>query len=506
MTRGSPRAAAATRTSPGTDGSAPDGPADRPAPEHPSADSPSPDSAANLRRGVAIVVAVVALVAGTYNLGRATFGPRLGQDFTAYYVAGKLIRAGDAERMYGTQEEFQQQADRFGVTGPAAEGDRDGRIGGNDSVEPFLYPPVAAVLLLPVTLLPLGAAKVVFLLLNLVAQFAAIAILFADRAPPRRRVLTVAGWVLVLALFPFFWGLYLGQANSLVFLACALALRQARRGDQVGGGALIAVAALLKVFPVVLLGLLLLKRQYRAVAASVATMAVLSLLSLPVVGLATFRRFFTEVIPEITSRVEPFVRNQGISGTLHRLLTDNPYVRPLVDSPALARALGTALSLVAVVLVVWGTRRVALDRTAPRRFELEWGIWLAAAVLVSSISWEHYSVFLLFTWLPLGELLLSSDLRRRRNQVLLAVTAATFAIWAVLLQSGDEYDALPTGLALQPVVNAKFLATVALLACALVVVRTGRPEGVDRPVEPPGTGTPMPAPTPPRHEPVGAPA
>ena len=489
MTRGSPRAAAATRTGAGTDDSAPDGPADSPA---------------NLIRGVTIVLAVVALVAGTYNLGRATFGPRLGQDFTAYYVAGKLIRAGDAERMYGTQEEFQQEADRFGVTGPAAEGDRDGRIGGNDSVEPFLYPPVAAVLLLPVTLLPLGAAKMAFLLLNLVAQFAAIAILFADRAPPQRRVLTVAGWVLVLALFPFFWGLYLGQANSLVFLACALALRQVRRGDQLGGGALIAVAALLKVFPVVLLGLLLLKRQYRAVAASVATMAVLSLLSLPVVGLSTFRRFFTEVIPEITSRVEPFVRNQGISGTLHRLLTDNPYVRPLVDSPALARALGTVLSLVVVALVVWGTRRVALDRTAPRRFALEWGIWLAAAVLVSSISWEHYSVFLLFTWLPLGELLLTSDLGRRRNQVLLAVTAGTFAIWAVLLQSGDEYDALPTGLALQPVVNAKFLATVALLACALVVVRTGRPEGVDRPAERPLAGTPEPAPAPLTSEPVGA--
>ncbi len=494
MTRGSPRAAAATRTGAGTDGSAPDGSAP---------DGPT-DSPANLLRGVTIVLVVVALVAGTYNLGRATFGPRLGQDFTAYYVAGKLIRAGDADRMYGTQEEFQQQADRFGVTGPAAEGDRDGRIGGNDSVEPFLYPPVAAVLLLPVTLLPLGAAKVVFLLLNLVAQFAAIAILFADRAPPQRRVLTVAGWVLVLALFPFFWGLYLGQANSLVFLACALALRQVRRGDQLGGGALIAVAALLKVFPVVLLGLLLLKRQYRAVAASVATMAVLSLLSLPVVGLSTFRRFFTEVIPEITSRVEPFVRNQGISGTLHRLLADNPYVRPLVDSPALARALGTVLSLVVVALVVWGTRRVALDRTAPRRFELEWGIWLAAAVLVSSISWEHYSVFLLFTWLPLGEFLLTSDLRRRRNQVLLAVTAGTFATWAVLLQSGDEYDALPTGLALQPVVNAKFLATVALLACALVIVRTGRPEGIDRPAERPLAGTTEPAPAPPTPEPVGA--
>ena len=449
-----------------------------PAPAHPANPSGSAANDAdtsNLLRGLAIMVAVLAVVAGTYNLGRAVFGPRLGQDFTAYYVAGKLIRAGDAQLMYGTQEEFQEQADRFGVTGPAAEGDRDGRIGGHDSVEPFLYPPVAAVLLLPVAMLPLGASKLVFVLINLVAQFAAIAVLFSDRAPPDRRRLTVAGWIVVLLLFPFFWGLYLGQANSLVFLACALALRQLRRGDQLGGGALIAVAALLKVFPVVLLVLLLLKRQYRAVAASVATMAVLSLLSVPVVGVSTFRRFFTDVVPEIASRIEPFVRNQGISGTAHRLFTDNPYVDPLLHSPGLARALASALALAVVALVVWTTRRVTLERTPARRFELEWGLWLVAAVLVSSISWEHYAVFLLFAWLPLGELLLRSDLGVRRNQVLLALTSASFAVWAVLLQSGDEYDALPTGLALQPVVNAKFLATVVLLACTVVVLRTGRP-------------------------------
>ncbi len=436
-------------------------------------------TADNVLRGLAIVIAVIAVVAGTYNLGRAVFGPRLGQDFTAYYVAGKLIRAGDADQMYGTQEEFQAQADRFGVTGPAAEGDRDGRIGGHDSVEPFLYPPVAAVLLLPVAMLPLGAAKIVFVLINLLAQFLGIAVLFSDRAPPQRRVLTAAGWILVLLLFPFFWGLYLGQANSLVFLACALALRQVRRGDQLGGGALLAVAALLKVFPVVLLVLLLCKRQYRAVAASVVTMAVLSLLSLPVVGISTFQRFFTDVIPEITSRVEPFVRNQGISGTLHRLFTDNPYVHRIVDSPGLARGLATVLAVVVVGLTIWCTRRARLDRTPSRRFELEWGLWLIAAVLVSSISWEHYAVFLLFTWLPLGELLLTSDPRDRRNQVLLAVTAATFAVWALLLQSGDEYDALPTGLALQPVVNAKFLATLTLFVCTMAVLRTGRPAGVD---------------------------
>lgn len=436
-------------------------------------------TAHNLLRGIAIIIAVVAVVAGTYNLGRALFGPRLGQDFTAYYVAGKLIRAGDAELMYGTQEELQAQADRFGVTGPAAEGDRDGRIGGHDSVEQFLYPPVAAVLLLPMAMLPLGASKIVFVLINLLAQFAGIAVLFSDRAPPQRRVLTVTGWLVVLLLFPFFWGLYLGQANSLVFLACALALRQVRRGDQLGGGALLAVAALLKVFPVLLLVLLLFKRQYRAVAASVATMAVLSLLSLPVVGLSTFQRFFTDVVPEITSRVEPFVRNQGISGTMHRLFTDNPYVHPIVDSSGLARGVAAVLALTVVGLTVWGTRRVRLDRTLGRRFELEWGLWLIAAVLVSSISWEHYAVFLLFTWLPLGELLVRSDLGARRNQVLLAVTAASFAVWALLLQSGDEYDALPTGLALQPVVNAKFGATVALFVVTLVVLRSGRPTGVD---------------------------
>ena len=432
-------------------------------------------AASALRRGIGLVLVVLALVAGAYNLGQALFGPRLGQDFTAYYVAGRLIRVGDAPEMYGSQEEFQRQADRFGVTGPEAEGDRDGDVGGYDSVEPFLYPPVAAVALLPASLLPLSASKPAFLLVNLGAQFLAIWVLFSDRAPPSRRVLVISGWCALLVLFPFFWGLYLGQANSLVFLACALALRRLRRGDQLGAGAWIAVAALIKVFPVVLLVLLLLKRQYRAVAASILTMAVLSLLALPVVGITTFQRFFTEVVPEITSRVEPFVRNQGISGTLNRLFTDNPYVDPVLQADDLVRPLTTLLGLAVVALTIWfTTRRPPAVEAAPTRLDLEWGLWLTMAVLVSTISWEHYVVFLLFAWLPLAEDLLVRGTGSVGDRALLAATTASFGVWALLLQSGDEYDALPTNVALQPIVSAKFLATVVLFATTLVVLRRRR--------------------------------
>lgn len=431
---------------------------------------------ANLLRGVALALLVFAAVAGAYNLGQALFGPRLGQDFTAYYVAGRLIRAGDAEEMYGSQEEFQAQADRFGVTGPAAEGDRDGRVGGHDSVEPFLYPPVAAVLLLPASFLPLGASKLAFVLVNLLAQVLAIAVLFWDRAPPRRRVLVVGGWAALAVLFPFFWGLYLGQANALVFLACALSLRQLRRGDQLGGGAWLALAVVLKVFPVVLLVPLLLRRQYKAVAGTVVTALALSLLAVPIVGIGTYTRFVTDVLPEITSRVEPFVRNQGISGTLNRLFTDNPYVDPVLDAEALVRPLGVVLALVVVLVAVWATRRRPLVAgPGPRRFELEWGLWLTAAVLVSTISWEHYAVFLLFAWLPLAEGLLTSDLHVRRNQVLLGLTVASFSVWSLLLQSGDEYDALPTTVLLQPVIGAKFLATVVLFGVTVAWLRSTAP-------------------------------
>lgn len=427
---------------------------------------------ANLLRGVAVGLLVFAAVAGAYNLGQALFGPRLGQDFTAYYVAGRLIRAGDAPDMYGTQEEFQRQADRFGVTGPAAEGDRDGALGGHDSVEPFLYPPVAAVLLLPASFLPLGASKLAFVMVNLLAQVLAIGVLFWDRAPPRRRVLVVGGMAALAVLFPFFWGLYLGQANALVFLACALSLRQLRRGDQLGGGAWLALAVLLKVFPAVLLVLLLLRRQYRAVATSVAAMAVLSVLALPFVGVSTYTRFITDVLPEITSRVEPFVRNQGISGTLNRLFTDNPYVDPVLHAEGVVRPLGLVLALAVVTLAVWATRRRALaPGPGPRGFEVEWGLWLTAAVLVSTISWEHYAVFLLFAWLPLAERLLTSDLRVRRTQVLLGLTVASFSVWSLLLQSGDEYDALPTTVLLQPVIGAKFAATVALFGVCVAWLR-----------------------------------
>ena len=82
----------------------------------------------------------------------------------------------------------------------------------------------------------------------------------------------------------------------------------------------------------------------------------------------------------------------------------------------------------------------------------------------------------------------SRNLRARRNQVLLGLTAASFAVWSLLLQSGDEYDALPTGVFLQPVVGAKFAATVVLFGVSAACLRDAG--AADRTALPAGASVP----------------
>ncbi len=135
---------------------------------------------------------------------------------------------------------------------------------------PFVYPPFAALLFVPLSVLPLPVLKVAWTLANLALLVFVV-----------RRSAAVLGWTpapavvallaaVVLALDPVRTTLYLGQIN-VVLLALVLADLTGRPGRLRGVG--VGLAAALKLTPLLFVAHLLLTGQRRAAATAVATFA-----------------------------------------------------------------------------------------------------------------------------------------------------------------------------------------------------------------------------------------
>lgn len=221
-----------------------------------------------------------------------------------------------------------------------------------------IYPIPAALLASPLTLLPAGAAAVVFVAVLLAALAGTV------------RLLGVTDWRIygAVALWPgSIAALQTGNVTILLGLLVALAWRY--RDHRIAPGLAIGAAIGLKLFLWPLLFWLLAVRRYRAAAAGAAVSAASVLLVLPFTSLTGY----LHLMDNLGNTFGP--ESYNLVGLL---------VRPGVASLATAKLVADCA----------GTLVLAL---AYRRRSLPLGI--AASFVLSPIVWLHYFVLLL---IPLG--------------------------------------------------------------------------------------------------------
>jgi hypothetical protein len=205
-------------------------------------------------------------------------------DFTSTYVGATLLRQGHATQLY---DESLQTPLHSQLIAP---GDHQGNL-------PFVNPPGAALLALPVTLLDLPTAYRVWSLLQLV--LIALGVAAAVRAAPwpstTPRSTRAVAWLVGTAGAGTASTLLLGQWDGLLTLGVGMAYASWRRDRGIAAGAWLgAVAALTK--PHLFFGVaafLLARRDKRALGgagAAVACIAALSLLLVGPQGLVDFAR------------------------------------------------------------------------------------------------------------------------------------------------------------------------------------------------------------------------
>ena len=197
---------------------------------------------------------------------------------------------------------------------------------------PFMYPPSCATMLAPLSPLPRGAFVAVLLLINSAAWTTCIvASVYLATGRVRRNHPALYLWPSI-GVIPFVHDTYLLGQPALLLLALLLgAFALLRRGRPIGAGALIAVAAAIKAYPILAAGYLIYRRRWSAVAAM--TVMLVALLFIAPLAFRSPRqvgedfvywvrgmllKYDENSIAQRPDRAYSF-KNQSVQATVHRL-------------------------------------------------------------------------------------------------------------------------------------------------------------------------------------------
>lgn len=314
---------------------------------------------------------------------------RRGNDFGAYYAAGTAVRTG--ESVWEARGAYERD---------------------------YIYPPLLAVLVAPLTYFSEPDAFVLWEAFNLLC-FGAVIWLLTRLVPPTRPNLRLAvGLVAVVAgIGPLDNDLLNGQVNSVVVLSIALAAYAWSRGRPGWSGFAVALGAAIKATPAIFLLFFLWKRSYAGGLGFTVGLLV-GFLLVPAVGLgldgaveaneqwaqAVVRPYSEgrEIFDLLEEEGVPWRPGYAIRTTLYRLFTPTRVALP-EDAPSahvgvLPEAVLEwiwrlmALALVAGAWLAWRRSRALPAGPAALR---DFGLLAATMVLVAPVSLKaHFVAFL----------------------------------------------------------------------------------------------------------------
>lgn len=187
----------------------------------------------------------------------------------------------------------------------------------------------------------------------------------------------------------------------LALMLAGLELAQQKRS--IWMGVAVGLAATIKPTPAILLGLFLVRRDWRAIGAAIVTVLMVIGASISLVGVDDWQVWLSQILPELL-RGSTFINNQTFNGLGYHLFAEAPLLFSQESPPQIlgARILTTILSLITLIGTLGLAWRFARNGKE-WRLQLVYALFVIAMLVSSSISWIYY-----YTWalLPLALLLL----------------------------------------------------------------------------------------------------
>lgn len=420
---------------------------------------------------------VLALLAVTGLLECASFVatalayPRVGYDFNIYFAAALALRDNAHANIYSLST-LQAAAAAHHAASPEAL---------------YLYPPVLAALLIPLTLAPYAVALRIWLLLSLLCWLLGAALLaiqirrllgpdddllhspagatahvplaarmrrwLAARTDADLFAVAVATF-LVLAYGPLMQSFQLGQVTMLIFAIVAVLPPLETRGSHGTAGVLLGLATLLKLFPAVLIAYFALRGRRRLVWVALATIVVATIALVPIIGLDGVLSA-RQVLTNGGANAQQY-HNQSLARVplwLAISLGGGPSQgQTAIGYGLLVAALGAFACGVAIKerRRPWREDLPAARPSVPLGDFAGYGWALTTMLLVTPIFWEHYDAWLLpaIAWcLGLAVHSFSAHTPRFRSPRRLAVLALGAGLAAYALTTNAlpfAYDGVAT--------------------------------------------------------------
>jgi hypothetical protein len=351
----------------------------------------------------ALLVAIAFL--GLHTLPRSW--TKLNTDFPNYYLMTRLAYEGyDTSRIYEWTW-VQREKDHRSLDIPAV---------GMVPLTPF-----SALAMWPLGALPALAAKHAWIIASLALLVPLAWFVHSLTGLSYRRI------ALVLAFsFPLQRNLLYGQFYVFLLVLIVAACWCYVRGQYVLSGALIAVAAACKIFPVLLVVIFVRRRNWRAISSFAITGMGTAAASIAVFGWSVNRTYLQQVLPWALhgEAMQPYIPSAAsISGLLHYLLLSEPQwnPHPWHNSPLLYAVLQPALQMLLLAPAVLLIRR---NDSTPAQIILEWIGLLTASLAISTAPASYHFVLIAF---PVC-VLIAPIIQRRMISWIIALVVAYLGI------------------------------------------------------------------------------
>ncbi len=248
----------------------------------------------------------------------------------------------------------------------------------------YVYPPLFAAMLLPLTWLSNDLAVRTWSVLIQLAVVASLLIIYRTIGRPSRGELVCLVAVLA-TFFPLISSALTGTMNAVLLLLITGAWASWRARRDVASGALTGVAAVFKLFPLALLPYLAWRRHWKLLAAMIVTGIAGIVAGLLVTGLDHNIYFYRDILPHLSAGTG-YRENQSIAGVTARVCA--PSTGELGGSAGwCGRLLDGPLVLLLLALVLRSTSRTS-------RSGLEFALAVTALPLISAITWGFHLVIL----------------------------------------------------------------------------------------------------------------
>lgn len=338
-------------------------------------------------------------------------------DFSHYYASALVLR--DGGDPYKT--DLQPIAARLGLKLQL------------DQINRGTYPPTFIWCFSPLTRLPLGTAFLVWQALSLASLAGGLVLIMLGTVSRR-----AAAWLTLGVVFfaPVQLHLALSQSQFVVFLMLVLVIRALEHGAEAEAGLIIALAGLLRAYPLAMAGYFVVRRRWRALGWMGGGLAVGAAITVAAIGLKTCLDF-RYVPPMITSRY--FLEQPGniaLGSFVSRMfwhLSDYGLIGPHESARAAVSFAVRVALVVATAALTWTHRsgEPDVDRRA-------YSLWIATMILISPTAWNHYLVLLLLPFIQVTSAAAAGRVRRPTivmciaSYVLIQIGILAFAVSSVV--------------------------------------------------------------------------